>query len=366
MLRVFTAFDALGIAEMALKELKIPHKLVGTSLPNENDELAYTKLHGKTNHLGVLHLLSVDDIPSHDLFFYRFYLKDVMQLVHKTPKSTRTLHKRNLMLSYEEIMRKKKPYMAVMEVPPLKTNRRFRLYIKRWLEILESMGYINYTSTLNSRYYGTPQSRSRLFIVSVVDPLFTYQFPDKDKIMHSFRDVLVDRCSKKYLMSKQKISELKNNRVGINPTKISQVFKIVTPTVNNPNVYRVYHPIGLAPSLNSANGGGRTPYVILNMNNVTYKKYQMPDKPIIRKITPLECSRLMTIDEKYYKKMKKLSDSEQYRLLGDTTVKNVLVEVFRNLFVKDNTMYQLFLEMEKEASENIKRKKEIKRKRRKR
>jgi DNA (cytosine-5)-methyltransferase 1 len=54
-----------------------------------------------------------------------------------------------------------------------------------------------------------------------------------------------------------------------------------------------------------------------------------------RKLTPLECFRLMGFDDKdyYILKQNKISDTQLYKMAGNSIVVQVLEEVFKNLFI---------------------------------
>ena len=52
----------------------------------------------------------------------------------------------------------------------------------------------------------------------------------------------------------------------------------------------------------------------------------------IRKLTPLECFKLMGVkDEDYYKIAKNQSNSSLYHLAGDSIVVNVLMAIFKEM-----------------------------------
>lgn len=76
---------------------------------------------------------------------------------------------------------------------------------------------------------------------------------------------------------------------------------------NNPQTGRVYDTNGLSPTLNTMQGGGREPKVMLN------KPYG------IRKLTPLECWRLQGFDDKQFYKAKNagLSNAQLYKQAGN-------------------------------------------------
>ena len=55
----------------------------------------------------------------------------------------------------------------------------------------------------------------------------------------------------------------------------------------------------------------------------------------IRKLTPRECFRLMNVDEANIDKIQAagISETQQYKLAGNSIVVNVLAEIFRKLFI---------------------------------
>ena len=61
----------------------------------------------------------------------------------------------------------------------------------------------------------------------------------------------------------------------------------------------------------------------------------MPKDFRIRKLTPRECFRLMDVDDKDIDTIQAagISDSQQYKLAGNSIVVNVLTEIFRKLLV---------------------------------
>lgn len=58
----------------------------------------------------------------------------------------------------------------------------------------------------------------------------------------------------------------------------------------------------------------------------------------IRKLTPLECMRLMNVRDEDVEKMKKagISDSQLYKLAGNSIVVAVLEGIFTQMFRKDS------------------------------
>ena len=83
----------------------------------------------------------------------------------------------------------------------------------------------------------------------------------------------------------------------------------------------VYAPNGLAPALQTAQGGNRQPLM--------YEDYR------IRKLTPRECFRLMGFTDADFDKIKGISNTQLYKMAGNSIVVNVLEAIFKQLF-KEN------------------------------
>lgn len=89
----------------------------------------------------------------------------------------------------------------------------------------------------------------------------------------------------------------------------------------NPQCGRVYSDDGISPTLNTMQGGGREP--------------KITDSYRIRKLTPLECWRLMGVKDEQFNKLNGISNSQLYKLAGNNIVVDVLMGIFKNLLVSD-------------------------------
>lgn len=104
----------------------------------------------------------------------------------------------------------------------------------------------------------------------------------------------------------------------------------------NPQRGRVYDINGLAPNIDTFQGGGREAKIIDNFTN--YR---------IRKLTPHECFRLMGVSEKDIDNIQKsgISKTQQYKMAGNSIVVDVLYHIFRKMFVDtkdENKQLSLF------------------------
>ena len=82
----------------------------------------------------------------------------------------------------------------------------------------------------------------------------------------------------------------------------------------------VYSAEGLAPTLDTMQGGNRQPKIL-------------SEDIRIRKLTPLECWRLMGFDdEDFYKAQQSgVSNTQLYKQAGNSIVVDVLEKIFKNL-----------------------------------
>lgn len=89
----------------------------------------------------------------------------------------------------------------------------------------------------------------------------------------------------------------------------------------NPQIGRVYHPYGNSPVIDTMSGGNRQQKIL------EYSR--------IRKMTPRECFRLMDMDDKYIDRIQEagISNSQQYKLAGNSIVVACLYWIFKNLFI---------------------------------
>ena len=81
---------------------------------------------------------------------------------------------------------------------------------KKWCEFLESIGYTNYWQDLNSKNYGIPQNRNRVFMVSLLNG--TYNFPAKKELTMLMKDLLEQSAPEKYFLSGKGVNYVLNEK----------------------------------------------------------------------------------------------------------------------------------------------------------
>ena len=118
--------------------------------------------------------------------------------------------------------------------------------------------------------------------------------------------------------------------------KIIQLGNVMpTATRENPNQGRIYDTKGIAPTITDVSGGGgRQPMIVI--------------KNQIRKLTPLECWRLMDFaDDDFRKAEVGNSNTQLYKQAGNSIVKNVLIAVFGQMIPGTDEKYKQRKEISK-------------------
>ena len=113
------------------------------------------------------------------------------------------------------------------------------------------------------------------------------------------------------------LTSVQKDNYIIEPNELNQIG--ILDIKGNEQIRRVYSKEGLSPTLSTMQGGNRQP------KTLDFK---------IRKLTPLECWRLMGFDDDDFYRVKELglSDSALYKLAGNSIVVNCLYYIFKNVF----------------------------------
>ena len=355
-IKVIELFAGVGSQAMALRNIGIDYEVIGISEIDKFAYKSYEAIHGKIKNFG--DITKINKLPYCDLLTYSFPCQDLSIAGHQKGinKDTRS----GLLLEVERLLLKAKengtlPKYLLLENVKNLVGKKFIKDFERWLSFLNSLGYYSNWEVLNAKDYGIPQNRERVFVVSSLENIH-YEFPNPVELKSKMKDLLEEKANEKYYLSEQCLKYFTDtkNRNGFirgekfNPRKsedCNTAFAITTragsrPTDNfiiqlgnlkntesfggNPQTGRVYSPDGISPCLNTMQGGGLEPKILQSED---YK---------IRKLTPLECWRLMGFSDNDYYAAKSVgtSNAQLYKQAGNSIVVTVLEAIFRNLFFK--------------------------------
>lgn len=157
------------------------------------------------------------------------------------------------------------------------------------IQALDELGYVTEWGLFNSKYWGVPQNRERVYILvtrkDVYDqPKLFNLLKQQTEVTTRLVDVLEDEVDEKYYLSEEKTKKLtldlnKNTRSSITIEQIGNVVDNKETFGGNPQRGRVYNSEGLSPALNCMRGGGLEPKVAVvgNTSNTGHKSHDVHD-----------------------------------------------------------------------------------------
>lgn len=312
-LRVFTAFSGYDSQCMALDRLEnnypdFSYKLVGWS---EIDKYAI-QVHDilfpneKKLNFGDISNINWNKVPDFDLFTYSSPCQDFSNAGFRQGGKKGSGTRSSLLWECEKAIKAKKPKYLLMEnVPAIERYDTF----KKWLRTLEKLGYKNYYQVLNATDYGVPQRRKRMFVVSIRNG-GSYKFPPAIKLQETIGDRLEQNVDKRYYFSKARIKKYSQHNVI--QERYGNKFQWVP---------RKKNEIACCVTAGAAR---------------FTDNYIDEGKGKIRQLTPYEYFRLMDVSTKRARKAcnSGLSNSQLYKMAGNSIVVSCLYYIFRNLLIK--------------------------------
>lgn len=300
----------------------------------------------------------------------------------------------SLMYETLRIVEKLKPKYVIWENVKNLLSKKHRHNFDAYIVAMSELGYVSKYQILNAKDYGVPQNRERVFTVScrtdgdadIFDAFNAdFNFPDPIPLEHRLKDILEDNVDERYYLSDEQVSRIKLSSFNqacrrIQESDISQT--LCARDYKDPKCVRIgglydkegsrhqagsiYDPNGVCATLSTMQGGNQEPIKIKTANIKGYDEasdgdaidLQYPDSKTrrgrvghgvsktlmtsdqmavvngyrIRKLTPLECWRLMGFDDADYAKAAQVNSNTQlYKQAGNSIVVNVLEGILGNL-----------------------------------
>ena len=330
-MRILELFAGYGSQALALENLGIDF----TSDISEIDKYAiqaYNQIHGNTHNWGDITKIDETKLPYYDLITYSSPCQDFSNagLGKGGDKGSGT--RSSLLWEVERIIRAVMPKYLLMENVKNLVGERHKHNFIKWLKVLESLGYQNFWKVLNAKDYGVPQNRERVFVVSILGG-GQYLFPNPIKLEKRLKDILETNVDEKYYLSSNKVNDFATNtnkvrraiRCGGNgSTDKKHTWDIIKEPIALDEQNKCLRTDGTVGTLTT---DGSSPK---HNNRVIENGYR------IRKLTPRECWRLMGVRDEQFDKLHDISNSQLYKLAGNSIVVDVLMGIFKNLLLSDD------------------------------
>ena len=200
----------------------------------------------------------------------------------------------SLMYETIRIVEKLKPKYVIWENVKNLLSKKHRHNFDAYLEAMEQLGYTNYYQVLNSKDYGIPQNRERVFTISIredINKVFT--FPQKQELILRLKDMLEDKVDEKYYLSDEMIDKIKFSNFSQERARIQEKdycdtllardykdlkcidvtrkYGIFDSEKSKHQAGSVYDENGLAPTIDTMQGGWRQPCI--EIKNATKQGY---------------------------------------------------------------------------------------------
>lgn len=241
-------------------------------------------------------------------------------------------------------------------------------------DVFNGLGYTLYSQLLNSKDYGIPQHRERIFVIGFKNkPKNGFEFPQPIELEHTMQDFLEDYTDSKYFLKEKGIKFVTSSKnrqkryTQINGDimlcqKANQQFNwhgdfIFEPLENESNFDEFVFNVNdveekyylskkvkdyvLASGTKTFRTSTETDLSIARpllqsmhkMHRAGVDNYVTHNQGRIRKLTPRECLRLMGFRDDF---KIAVSDTQMYRQAGNSIVVDVLIAILKQL---DITQY---------------------------
>lgn len=366
MIKIIELFAGVGSQTQALKNIGVEHDVIGISEIDKYAISSYEQLHGQTHNFG--DISKIETLPGVDLWTYSFPCQDLS--VAGKGEGIKEGTRSGLLYEVERLLNNSnKPKYLLMENVKNLIGKKHKADFDIWCNKLEELGYTNYYQVLNAKDYGVPQNRERVFMISILGEHMPYIFPQKQELNLKLKDILENEVDEKFYLSQEiqnrflkfdKKFNNKNDKIILEGTtgpdktigqrdicfSVDEIIGSLTATdykqpkqiIIKEATKKGYAEANIGDSVNleqqnSNTRRGRVGKEVANTLLTNCHQGIVENDYRIRKLTPLECWRLMGWKDEQFNKIKGISNSQLYKQAGNGIVVNVLEGIFKNLFI---------------------------------
>ena len=206
-LKLFEAFAGYGGAAYGLQRAKIPYRTIGYSEIDKHAIEFYENNHPGIKNYGDITKINIKNIPDFDLFTGGFPCQPFSQVGLGLGESDT---RGTLFHDILRICKYKKPKHILLENVKGLIQKRHKNTLATIITSLNSIGYDVDVALLNSKHYGIPQNRERVWIYAYLGslPAFFKINPKQKELKLFFKDFLDKNPEKKLFKTQKQIKRL--------------------------------------------------------------------------------------------------------------------------------------------------------------
>lgn len=355
MLRVLELFAGIGACSKALERLGIEHEIVDAVEVDKYAIKSFNAIHGTS--FEPQDIRDWDKDIQVDLVMHGSPCQDFSVAGKGAGGDEGSGTRSSLMYETLRIVEKLKPEIVIWENVKNLWGKKHRHNWDNYVDKMGELGYDSAAKIINARDCGIPQNRERLFTISIKrgsELVDSFMFPEPMPLEKKLKDMLEDEVDENYYLSEKAIESLlyqsqkqkdKGNHFEFKPRDIDSFASCISTRSGQrktDNFIRVknatrggymdaYDGDGVDCSfLSSETRRGRVQHQMAQTIPAASPAIGVNDKMRIRKLTPLECWRLMGFDDGDFRKAEKVcSASQLYKQAGNSIVVNVLERIFK-------------------------------------
>lgn len=365
-MRVLSLFSGIGAFEVALDELGIEWELDHYCEIDKYASQSYNCIHGTTDEYNLKDVTNIDysKIGEVDLVTYGFPCQDISLVGNQKGffDEEGNLTRSGLFFNAADVIRHTNPKFAIFENVKNLTGKKFKAEFETVISVLDELGYNTYWKVLNAKDYGIPQNRERVFGISIRKDIdHGYEFPLPVELTLRLKDMLENEVDETYYLKDSKDFFIKNSfdmeekgngfRFEPHVRKNANISKTITTRagarmddnfiVENidtdkekfkfDSTNEELKSVRLGGLFDDEKGKHQAGSIWDNGtagNMMVYKDFR------IRKLTPRECWRLMDFKDKYFDRVKGVSNTQLYKQAGNSIVVSVIEAIFESLAVQ--------------------------------
>ena len=227
-LKVGTFFSGIGSPEKALEQLKeegfiYDYELEFFSEIDTSAVKSYCAIHNVDESLnkGDITKIKGKDLPYCDIWIGGFPCQDISVAGKMKGFDNDTSTRSSLGWEMIRLLRevKEKPKYVIFENVAAIKSKKFKNTLELFKNDLIDLGYTLYDDLLCATDFGIPQTRTRFFLVAILDKTQKFIFPQKSGQNYILKDFLEDKVDEKYYLTNSNYIKKNNKRIFKNKNR---------------------------------------------------------------------------------------------------------------------------------------------------